>query len=483
MHDDLAIHEELTAYLDGELNASDAQQVEQRLGTDPEYRAEMQALQKTWDLLEGLPENEANASFTQTTMEMIVGDAIKQVKAKNRTWWVWPLRLSIFLAIPLLLFGLGYGVTRYVQLEPERQLVGNLSLIENIDVYNKVGRDIDFLMKLNEEGLFAKNDEPILKIGEVLPAKMFKLPEPIEFPTLDTVQDREQKIESLGIDQKNILRRQAEAFLKLPDAEKDELNTFHNRLANHPQRAELTRSMNEYCSWLRTLGLNEQMSVRDLAAGERIKRISELQLDKAQKAFGRSGATKLPSLKDAKLVFSWYLLVINKGDREIRRSFPKIMSQHRPEVPYAQLQRYAASRRTSVRSLVGSLMRIDRDSVKQLLLDDADPLTDALRLGLSPEAREIIDDQSTQEQNELILNWIEAANESLTRVKQDELIGFYDQLSGEERDEMDKMSSSNWYQTLEDKYKAANGIRSVRKSTPSESDLQALLEELGIQEF
>ena len=144
MQDDLAIHEELTAYLDGELDAADAQRVEQRLGTDPEYRAELQALQKTWDLFDAFPAGEANASFTQTTMEMIVGDAIKQVRTKNRKWWAWPLRLCVFVTVPLLLFGLGYGVTRYVQLEPERQLVGNLSLIENIDFYNKVDRDIEF---------------------------------------------------------------------------------------------------------------------------------------------------------------------------------------------------------------------------------------------------------------------------------------------------------------------------------------------------
>ncbi len=479
MQDDLAIHEELTAYLDGELDANDALRVEQRLGTDSEYRAEMQALQKTWDLLEDLPAGEANASFTQTTMEMIVGDAIKLVRHKNRKWWAWPLRLSICLAVPVLLFGLGYGVTRYMQLEPERQLVGNLSLIENIDVYNKVGRDIDFLTMLSEQSVFAKDDEPILRPGDALPAKMFELPEPIEFPTLDTIQERQRKIESLGIDQKNILRRQAEAFMKLPSEQKSELNEFHNRLANHPKRAELTRAMNEYCQWLKTLGLNDQMNVRDLPASARVNRISELQMDKAQKAFGRSGSTKLPSLDDAALVFKWYLFAINKGDREIRKRFPKIMEKHHPEVPFAQLQRYAASRRTSVRSLVGNLIRTDRDSVKQLLLED----TDLLRLGLSHEAREIIDDQSPDEQNELILNWIEAANESLTRVKQDELVEFYDRLNGEERDELDKMSSSDWYRALEDKYKAANGIGSVRKSTQSESDLQSLLQELGIEEF
>ena len=191
---------------------------------------------------------------------------------------------------------------------------------------------------LSEQAIFAKDDEPIIRPGDALPAKMFELPEPIDLPTLDTIQERQRKIESLNVDQKNTLRRQAEAFLKLPSEQRSELNEFHNRLANHPKRAALTRAMNEYCLWLRTLGLNDQMKVRDLPARARVSRISELQLNKAQKAFGRSGATKLPSLEDAKLVFNWYLFAINKADREIRKQFPEIMAKHHSDVPFSQLQ-------------------------------------------------------------------------------------------------------------------------------------------------
>ena len=137
MQNDSAIIEELTAYLDGELDVSDVQRVEHRIGTDPTYRAEMQALQRTWDIFDNLPTGEASPSFTQTTMEMVVGDAIDQVRAKGRKWWLWPIRICILMGLPLLLFGLGFGVTRYVQMEPNRQLLNNVSIIENIDRYRR----------------------------------------------------------------------------------------------------------------------------------------------------------------------------------------------------------------------------------------------------------------------------------------------------------------------------------------------------------
>ena len=43
---DFSVTEELTAYLDGELDPEKIQEVEMRLGKDPAYLAEMQSLQK-----------------------------------------------------------------------------------------------------------------------------------------------------------------------------------------------------------------------------------------------------------------------------------------------------------------------------------------------------------------------------------------------------------------------------------------------------
>jgi len=46
--------DELKLYLDGELAQTDAQTVEKKLNTDPRYRAEAEAMRRTWNLLDFL---------------------------------------------------------------------------------------------------------------------------------------------------------------------------------------------------------------------------------------------------------------------------------------------------------------------------------------------------------------------------------------------------------------------------------------------
>ena len=83
--------EELSAYLDGELDEASVQRVEKRLADDAGYLAEMQSLQQTWDMLDQIPVTEPNRSFTKTTMEMVVGQARQE--SKRQFSWFWPARI------------------------------------------------------------------------------------------------------------------------------------------------------------------------------------------------------------------------------------------------------------------------------------------------------------------------------------------------------------------------------------------------------
>ena len=78
--------EELTAYLDGELDEATQLAVENRLGEDPEYLQELRSLQRTWDTLDHLPMVDAGKSFTQTTMELIVDQAKSEKRARKISW-------------------------------------------------------------------------------------------------------------------------------------------------------------------------------------------------------------------------------------------------------------------------------------------------------------------------------------------------------------------------------------------------------------
>ena len=127
--------EELTAYLDGELDQTAIQKVEQRLGEDPAYRAEMQALQKTWDFLDNKPDIEPSESFTKTTMELVVGDALQQSRKTPNKFWSWTTRLLLMLAIPAILFAISYTTISQIKAQPNQLLVEKLTVIENYKRY------------------------------------------------------------------------------------------------------------------------------------------------------------------------------------------------------------------------------------------------------------------------------------------------------------------------------------------------------------
>jgi anti-sigma factor RsiW len=147
------LDEELVAYLDGELTAEQCQLVEQRLGSDPAYRRRLSELEKTWDLLGELPAGEPTESFTQSTLELVLSEDTQLQLNKRRTPWSLPLRLLAFSALPLALFGSAFTATRYWQNQPYRQLLRDLPVIENVDLFTKI-EDLRFLELLEEEGLF-----------------------------------------------------------------------------------------------------------------------------------------------------------------------------------------------------------------------------------------------------------------------------------------------------------------------------------------
>src|SRR5580692_9053828 len=83
--------EQLSAYLDGELDAGARGDVEELLARDANARAELQRLERAWALLDGLPRVELEPSFTQTTVEMIavsVADDVGEIRlgTPRRRW-------------------------------------------------------------------------------------------------------------------------------------------------------------------------------------------------------------------------------------------------------------------------------------------------------------------------------------------------------------------------------------------------------------
>ena len=72
-----------------------------------------------------------------------------------------------------------------------------------------------------------------------------------------------------------------------------------------------------------------------------------------------------------------------------------------------------------------------------------------LKKSLSSEANSILDACfSSADRTWLIINWIDAANQSRSSISQEKLRSFYDGLSDGQRDKLDNLSPADWRNDL-----------------------------------
>ena len=149
----------LTAYLDGELDEEVSREVEQRLSDDEQYREQLKRLDEAWALLDHLPPSDVDDVFTQTTVEMVAlaaaDDAQTAARGRRRRLW---LAWSSTIAVVVLAGLFGYLAAHYRLDRPNRQLVRDLPVIENVEVY-QYAESTRWLEMLDESGLFGDAEE------------------------------------------------------------------------------------------------------------------------------------------------------------------------------------------------------------------------------------------------------------------------------------------------------------------------------------
>jgi hypothetical protein len=105
--------ENLTAYLDGELDPKAAQDLEAKINLDPEARKEVEALRQTWSLLDYLPKVTPSTGFTHRTMERLslekMGHALSYDSRSRRRMRFW-LKTAGWSCGLLLMLGAGFGL-------------------------------------------------------------------------------------------------------------------------------------------------------------------------------------------------------------------------------------------------------------------------------------------------------------------------------------------------------------------------------------
>jgi len=146
--------DELAVYLDGGLEDSQRQSVEQRLLKDEQARHELAALQSSWDALDWLPRPVCSEQFTESTMKLVV----QRELAEQRTTTYRTRRVAVGLATAvgiLASFGVGYIWAQWLNTAEERAFLESYRLIEDWEKYQAVG-EFEFLLSLDREALFAR---------------------------------------------------------------------------------------------------------------------------------------------------------------------------------------------------------------------------------------------------------------------------------------------------------------------------------------
>jgi hypothetical protein len=156
----------LVAYLDGELDARAASALEAKLNFNANNRAEIEALRRTWELLDYLPRPAASPAFTSQTLDRIAVLPPRRLRLRGAGAWG-PWLLGFAWAGILLVAALGgfaggrlwpYASPRPSEPPPplDEALLRDLHLLENLSSYQHID-DLRMLQNLadpNDADLF-----------------------------------------------------------------------------------------------------------------------------------------------------------------------------------------------------------------------------------------------------------------------------------------------------------------------------------------
>ncbi len=147
--------EDLVAYLDGELPDEEVQQIDHIIARSEVARHEVEALARTWEMLDVLPSAKASDDFASKTMTNL--KVMEAPFILEDQWWYPYFRRAAVICGWLLCLGfsgwLGFQITRNWVPNPDDELLKDLPVIENLDQYQDV-REIEFLNLLKQSSVF-----------------------------------------------------------------------------------------------------------------------------------------------------------------------------------------------------------------------------------------------------------------------------------------------------------------------------------------
>lgn len=256
--------EDLVAYLDGELPDVQAQQIDMVLARSEVARHEVEALARTWEMLDVLPKPKAAPEFTERTMTTLrVAEAPFDI---TQHAWFGYLKKALVAAVWIAALGcsgwLGFQITNVWIENPAKQLLVNLPVVEKLDLYQEV-ESIDFLDKLRSSRLF--DDSGAVTETRSTGGK--------------TLEQRHTLIVKMSQVERDRLQRNLQSFEVLTPDQKEHYRQLNIQLEEKRKSGDgLIGLMSTYSAWLETLtpGQREELrkepdSARKLSLVQKIK--------------------------------------------------------------------------------------------------------------------------------------------------------------------------------------------------------------------
>lgn len=150
------LRQRIVAYLDGELDEGDVEEIERRLISDDRVRGEVDTLQRAWDMLNLLPMPKTKAEFSRQTVELATRSLSRPILADcaprraGLPPWIWLPAIAVALVIG--------GAAVLARAGLSRQIIEDRTMLENLPDYQAAG-SADFLKRLEDERLLDQMDE------------------------------------------------------------------------------------------------------------------------------------------------------------------------------------------------------------------------------------------------------------------------------------------------------------------------------------
>jgi hypothetical protein len=240
----------LVAYLDGELEEDTTQYIDQVLAKSEVARHEVEALARTWELLDLLPKPNATETFTERTLTTLRVSEVR-TNVADQPWFAYVRKGAVavvWLAVLAASASLGFMITsRWID-NPNTELLTDLRLFKNLDLYLEAD-SMNFVAQLQRMGSFSPpaDAKPTRQLDEGIIA-----PAPGASQTA-AMYDAATK---LTVSERDLVQRNRELWKKLPPERQAAIRELHRELEAAPTSTKTT--LETYYTWLQTLTLGQR---------------------------------------------------------------------------------------------------------------------------------------------------------------------------------------------------------------------------------